>query len=126
MNTNQNISAVFFFSLKKVPHVAVFREMTAERRGAARTSATAIIFSSPLNYPHVLFKGANVFTLAHTNSRYFSSILKPRRPRSFRRPIWRGLIPPGALHVVLQQGGLRAWLRCSCEASSGDISIIPD
>lgn len=81
MNTNQNISAVFF-SLKNVPHVAVFlRNDSGAERSSADDAAHVYdshYLSSPLNYPHVLFKGANVFTLAHTNLRYFSPEAPPR------------------------------------------------
>lgn len=77
------IYQLFFFFQESTSCCSFLRNDSGAERSSADDTAHVYdshYFSSPLNYPHVLFKGANVFTLAHTNLRYFSSILKPPAP----------------------------------------------
>lgn len=118
---------LLFFSWKH--HMLQFYKMTVEwnRADDIAYSISFLLFLWPSKSPYVLFKRFQHFHFNPDKLGAFSllSLLKSWIPCC---PIWPGLVPYSTWcsACCLQWGNVLAWLWFSCEAPSGDISIIPD
>lgn len=115
----------FFFSWKY--RMLQFCKMTVEWKRAddIAYSISFPLFLWPSKLPYVLFKSFQHF---HFNPHKLGAFLfLPLHQNSTPcRPIWPVFDSTWCSACRLRRGSVLARLWCSCEAVSGDISIIPD
>lgn len=116
---------LFFFSWKY--RMLQFCKMTVEWKRAddIAYSISFPLFLWPSKLPYVLFKSFQHF---HFNPHKLGAFLfLPLHQNSTPcRPIWPVFDSTWCSACRLRRGSVLARLWCSCEAVSGDISIIPD